>query len=100
MECLPCQRRSGLRESETAGLSGLAEASRLGVLRDEPGGRPMHGACATGGIGESTCYAWGESPHTELRLACIAIQQAVEDAGPDLADVDGFVSFTDMRNLV
>ncbi|MEJ2203244.1 MAG: acetyl-CoA acetyltransferase [Gemmatimonadota bacterium] len=59
----------------------------------------MHGASAISGIGESTYYARGESPHTEFQLACIAIQRAVEDAGIDLADVDGFVSYTDQRNL-
>ena len=54
----------------------------------------MHGSAAVAGIGESTYYKRGESPHTEFQLACIAIQRAVEDAGLELADVDGFVSYT------
>ena len=58
----------------------------------------MHGSGAIAGIGESTYYKRGDSPHTEFQLACIAIQRAVEDAGLALADVDGFVSFTDQRN--
>jgi acetyl-CoA acetyltransferase len=58
----------------------------------------MHSSSAVAGIGESTYYKRGESPYTEFQLACIAIRRAVEDAGLDLADVDGFVSFTDQRN--
>ena len=59
----------------------------------------MHGASAISGIGESDYYGWGKSPHSEFQLACTAIQRAVEDAGLELADVDGFVSYTDLRNL-
>src|SRR5215470_16904798 len=58
----------------------------------------MHGSAAVAGIGESTYYKRGESPHTEFQLACTAIQRAVEDAGLALADIDGFVSYTDQRN--
>jgi acetyl-CoA acetyltransferase len=58
----------------------------------------MHGSAAIAGIGESTYYKRGESPHTEFQLACIAIRRAVEDAGLELADVDGFVSYLDQRN--
>ena len=54
----------------------------------------MHGSAAVAGIGESPYYKRGESPYTEFQLACIAIRRAVEDAGCELADVDGFVSFT------
>src|SRR5215470_14358048 len=42
----------------------------------------MHGSGAVAGIGESTYYKRGEAPHTEF----------------ELADIDGFVSFTDQRN--
>ena len=38
----------------------------------------MHGSAAVAGIGESTYYKRGESPHTEFQLACMAIQRAVE----------------------
>src|SRR5215470_11147969 len=58
----------------------------------------MHGSAAIAGIGESTYYKRGESPHSEFQLACIAIQRAVADAGLELSDVDGFVSYTDQRN--
>jgi acetyl-CoA acetyltransferase len=59
----------------------------------------MHGKAAIAGIGESTYYKRGESPHTEFQLACIAIRRAVEDAGLTLAEVDGLVTFTDQRNV-
>lgn len=59
----------------------------------------MHGKAAIAGIGESTYYKRGESPHTEFQLACIAIRRAVEDSGLALADVDGLVSFMDQRNV-
>src|SRR5262249_10830298 len=39
-----------------------------------------------------------QSPHTKFQLACIAIHRAVEDAGLELSDVDGFVSYLDQRN--
>src|SRR5215468_2516597 len=58
----------------------------------------MHGSASIAGIGESTYYKRGESPQTEFQLACIAIQRAVHDAGLALADIDGFVSYTDQRN--
>src|SRR5215470_13229883 len=58
----------------------------------------MHGSAAIAGIGESTYYKRGESPHSEFQLACIAIQRAVADAGLELGDIDGFVSYTDQRN--
>ncbi|MBY0276909.1 acetyl-CoA acetyltransferase [Candidatus Binatia bacterium] len=59
----------------------------------------MHGKAAIAGIGETTYYKHGESPHTEFQLACIAIRRAVEDAGLALTDVDGLVSFMDQRNV-
>ena len=58
----------------------------------------MHGASAVAGIGESTYYERGESPYTEFQLACIAIRRAVEDAGLELSDIDGFVTYMDQRN--
>ena len=59
----------------------------------------MLGTSAISGIGESDYYERGRSPHTEFQLACIAIRRAVEDAGLRLTDIDGFVSYTDARNL-
>lgn len=58
----------------------------------------MQGIAAVAGIGESTYYERGKSPHTEFQLACIAIQRAVADAGLELSDIDGFVSYMDQRN--
>ena len=58
----------------------------------------MQGAAAIAGIGESTYYERGKSPYSEFQLACIAIRRAVEDAGLELADIDGFVSYMDQRN--
>jgi len=58
----------------------------------------MHGAASIVGIGESEYYERGRSPHTEFQLACIAIQRAVTDAGLELADIDGFISYADTRN--
>jgi acetyl-CoA acetyltransferase len=50
------------------------------------------------GVGESRYYERGEAPETEFQLACIAIRSAATDAGLELADVDGFVSYLDARN--
>ena len=51
----------------------------------------MRGAAVVAGVGESTYYARGKAPETEFQLACIAIRNAVEDAGLRMSDVDGFV---------
>jgi acetyl-CoA acetyltransferase len=53
---------------------------------------------AVAGVGESEYYKRGGSPLTEFQLACLAIRRAVEDAGLELSDVDGFVSYMDPRN--
>ncbi len=53
---------------------------------------------AVAGVGESRYYKRGGAPETEFQLACIAILRAVEDAGFDLKDVDGIVSFHEPRN--
>jgi len=53
---------------------------------------------AISGIGESIYYKRGESPDTEFRLAITAISNAATDAGIDLAEIDGFVSYSDSRN--
>jgi acetyl-CoA acetyltransferase len=49
----------------------------------------MRGAAVVAGVGESKYYARGAAPETEFQLACIAIRNAVADAGLTLADVDG-----------
>jgi acetyl-CoA acetyltransferase len=58
----------------------------------------MHGHAVVAGVGESAYYERGKAPDTEFRLACTAIQNAVADAGLELSDIDGFVSYMDQRN--
>jgi acetyl-CoA acetyltransferase len=58
----------------------------------------MQRKAAVAGVGESTYYKYGRAKETEFQLACIAIRNAVEDAGLRLEDVDGFVSYMDPRN--
>jgi acetyl-CoA acetyltransferase len=53
------------------------------------------GRAAIVGVGESTYYRAGRSPHDAFQLACIAIRQAVADAGLRLGDIDGLVTFMD-----
>lgn len=53
---------------------------------------------AIAGIGESNYYKRGKATETEFQLACIAIRNAVKDAGLDLKDIDGFVSYLEPRN--
>ena len=58
----------------------------------------MRGKTAIVGIGETTYYKRGQSPHSEFKLVLDAIQLAAEDAGIDVRDIDGFASFSDDRN--
>ena len=58
----------------------------------------MQGQAVVAGVGESKFYVRGRSPDSEFQLTCIAIQNAVADAGLELAEVDGFVSYMDTRN--
>ena len=60
----------------------------------------MKGAAVVAGVGESTYYQRGGAPETEFQLACIAIRNAVEDAGLQMSDVDGFVSYMDRNEPV
>jgi acetyl-CoA acetyltransferase len=60
----------------------------------------MRGAAVVAGVGESTYYARGKAPETEFQLACIAIRNALDDAGLKPADVDGFVSYMDRNEPV
>ena len=60
----------------------------------------MHGAAVVAGVGESRYYRRGEATESEFQLACIAIRNAVGDAGLTLADVDGFVSYMDRNDPV
>ena len=60
----------------------------------------MRGHAVVAGVGESPYYKRGGSPHTEFQLACIAIRNAVEDAGLTMADVHGFVSYMERNEPV
>ncbi len=58
----------------------------------------MRGAAAIVGIGQTPYYKRGTSPEPELQLALRAITQAADDAGIDVRDIDGFVSYASERS--
>jgi acetyl-CoA acetyltransferase len=58
----------------------------------------MHGQAVVVGVGESTYYKRGDAPDSEFQLACTAIRRAAADAGIELAQLDGLVSYMDHRN--
>ena len=58
----------------------------------------MRGTSAIVGAGESVYYRPGASPITEFQLCVIAIKNAAADAGIDVRDIDGFVSYAGDRN--
>ena len=58
----------------------------------------MRGATAVVGIGQTPYYKRGTSPEPELKLALRAITAAAEDAGIDVHDIDGFVSYASERS--
>ena len=58
----------------------------------------MHGSAIVSGVGESAYYKRGGSPDNEFQLACTAIRNAVADAGLEMAEVDGIVTYMDTRN--
>ena len=58
----------------------------------------MRRAAAVAGVGESAYFIRGRSPDSEFKLCLTAIRAAVADAGLELEDVDGFVSYMDQRN--
>ncbi len=60
----------------------------------------MHRATAVAGIGESAYFKRGGANLSEFQLACVAIRNAVEDAGLEMTDVDGFVSYMDRNEPV
>jgi acetyl-CoA acetyltransferase len=60
----------------------------------------VHRATAVAGIGESDYFKRGGASLSEFQLACVAIRNAVEDAGLDITDVDGFVSYMDRNEPV
>ena len=60
--------------------------------------RTLRGRSAVIGIGETTYYKRGESPHAEFKLALEAIVKACDDAGIATRDIDGFASFSNDRS--
>jgi acetyl-CoA acetyltransferase len=60
--------------------------------------RTLRGRAAVLGVGQSTYYRHGQSPHPEARLALEAIVNACADAGISPADIDGFSSYSNDRN--
>lgn len=58
----------------------------------------MHCRAAVVGVGESTYYQIGRSPHSALQLAAVAIERAVGDAGLRMSDVDGLVTWGDRND--
>ena len=58
----------------------------------------IRGKVAVAGLGETTYWKHGRSPHSEFKLALMAILAAAEDAGIDPADIDGFASYSNDRN--
>ncbi len=60
----------------------------------------MDGKAVVVGVGESTYYKRGGATESEFQLACIAIRNAVEDAGLQMSDVDGFASYMDRNEPV
>lgn len=58
----------------------------------------MKRQAAVVGVGESRYYKRGEAKESEFLLACTAIRRAAEDAGLEVEELDGFVSYLDQRN--
>ncbi|HEY2870593.1 MAG TPA: acetyl-CoA acetyltransferase, partial [Reyranella sp.] len=60
--------------------------------------RSLRGKVAVVGVGETTYWRHGKSPHSEFKLALMAILAAAEDAGIDPRRIDGFASYSNDRN--
>ena len=62
------------------------------------GRRNISGQVAIVGVGETTYYKRGQSPHSEFKLCIDAVRSACVDAGVDPRTIDGFSSYSDDRN--
>jgi acetyl-CoA acetyltransferase len=60
--------------------------------------RTLRGKTVIAGIGETTYYKHGQSPHSEFKLALQAIVKACADAGISPHDIDGFASYGNDRS--
>lgn len=61
--------------------------------------RSLRGAAAVVGVGESDYFKRGTAPCQEFELCLRSIIAAAQDAGIDVRDIDGLVSFGGDRNL-
>ncbi len=61
-------------------------------------GRTLRGEAAVAGVGQTTYYRHGQSPHSEARLTLEAILHACADAGIAPEAIDGFSSYSNDRN--
>ena len=60
----------------------------------------MHSAAVVVGVGESPYYKRAGATESEFQLACIAIQNAVADAGLTMRDIDGVVAYMERNEPV
>jgi acetyl-CoA acetyltransferase len=60
--------------------------------------RSLRARTAVVGIGETTYYKRGQSPHAEFKLALEAIVNACADANIHPREIDGFASFSNDRS--
>jgi len=58
----------------------------------------LRGKVAVAGVGETTYYKHGQSPHPEFKLALQAVLKACEHAGISPREIDGFASYSDDRS--
>lgn len=58
----------------------------------------LRGAAAIVGIGQTPYYKRGTAPDPEVKLAIQAITMAADDAGIDVRDINGFVSYASERS--
>src|SRR5579883_1265577 len=66
--------------------------------RDSVGEPTIRDRAAISGIGETRYYKRGAAPVSEFALACEAVLHAVDDAGLDIEQIDGFASYSNDRN--
>ena len=60
--------------------------------------RTLRGRTAIVGVGETTYYRHGQSPHAEFKLALMAVMNACREAGIKPHDIDGFASYGNDRS--
>jgi acetyl-CoA acetyltransferase len=60
--------------------------------------RTLRGTVAVAGVGQTTYYRHGQSPHAESRLTLEAILAACADADIAPEEIDGFSSYSNDRN--